>query len=210
MCSTSIYTKTQWKEPFLRSARSDKQTKTMPRNRQNVENKIQKKSIGKERLALRITMHFTATMSRVPTKYMTANNDHTHMCTWLTLWFAQLDPTMGGLVILSNSSWNDETLALPGEGATKLAGVGGCELTPSYNEHTHHHFYVYLPLLQPTQSTFISPDFMSDFTFPFFSLLPSYFGHFYLSIIKHYFFLIKKKERKKKKYNHLFFRMMKL
>lgn len=81
MCSTSIYTKTQRKEPFLLSARSDKQTKTMPRNRQNVENKIQKKSIGKERLALRITMHFTATMSRVPTKYMTANNDHTHMCT---------------------------------------------------------------------------------------------------------------------------------
>ena len=129
---------------------------------------------------------------------MTANNDHTHMCTWLTLWLAQLDPTMGGLVILSNSSWNDETLALPGEGATKLAGVGGCELTPSYNEHTHHHVYVYLPLLQPTQSTFISPDFMSDFTFPFFSLLPSYFGYFYLSIIKHYFFLIKKKEEKKK------------
>lgn len=156
--------------------------------------KYKKKSIGKERLALRITMHFTATMSRVPTKYMTANNDHTHMCTWLTLWLAQLDPTMGGLVILSNSSWNDETLALPGEGATKLAGVGGCELTPSYNEHTHHHVYVYLPLLQPTQSTFISPDFMSDFTFPLFSLLPSYFGHSYLSIIKHYFFLIKKKE----------------
>ena len=43
MCSTSIYTKTQRKEPFLRSARSDKQTKTMPRNRQNVVNKIQKK-----------------------------------------------------------------------------------------------------------------------------------------------------------------------
>ena len=46
---------------------------------------------------------------------------------------------------------------------------------------------------------------MSDFTFPFFSLLPSYFGHFYLSIIKHYFFLMKKKERKKKEVQPSFF-----
>lgn len=86
----------------------------------------------------------TATLTRGPDNYMTANNDHTHsLCTWLTLWLAQLEVVPGGLVILSKSSWNDETLALPGEGATKLAGVGGCELTPSYNEHTHHH--VYLP-----------------------------------------------------------------
>lgn len=85
----------------------------------------------------------TETVTEGPDKYMTANNDHTHsLCKWLTLWLAQLEVVTGGLVILSKSSWNDETLALPGEGATKLAGVGGCELTPSYNEHTHLHIYL--------------------------------------------------------------------